>query len=82
MFGCSSSWKKIDEKLIPEISEGDTTKEEIFSMFGEPNTKDHFSGVEIWSYKYLSGNLIAGLETKIINIHFSDDAVKEYSYID
>ena len=80
-YGCTSSWKQIDESLIPEISGGETTKSNILSMFGEPNSKGLYSGNEIWSYKYLSGNIIAGIETKIINIYFSGDAVREYSYV-
>lgn len=80
-YGCTSSWKKIDENLLPEITEVDTTKSDILFMFGEPNSKGFYSGHEIWSYKYLSGNIIAGIETKIINIYFSESSVTEYLYV-
>lgn len=76
--GCAKSWIQVDESLISEISEGVTTKKDILSMFGNPNSRNILSGNEIWSYEYLSGNIIAGMESRVLNIHFNDDSVKGY----
>jgi hypothetical protein len=78
--GCALSGKSLTESKVKDIQPSVTTKEQIFSTFGEPGRKGMDSGFETWRYSYR--NLVAeGWINRDLYLIFNPDGtVQKYSY--
>ncbi|EDQ9004143.1 hypothetical protein GS221_004817, partial [Salmonella enterica] len=77
-----------------KIVKGKTTQQEIFTAFGEPQTRATNDGQEMWSYSSMTGesqlsNYIPGLalltssstaHIKSLDIWFKGDVVERYNF--
>lgn len=77
-----------------KIVKGKTTQQEIFTAFGEPQTRATNDGQEMWSYSSMAGesqltNYIPGLalltssstaHIKSLDIWFNGDVVERYNF--
>ncbi len=52
LFGCGTSGKDFNATLYDSINNGNTTQQEVESMFGRPFKKGFQNGDEIWIYEH------------------------------
>jgi hypothetical protein len=81
--GCVMSGRNIDEQQVGQIVQGQTTRSQLITMFGEPQSKVRKSGYEMlyWSY-FNSGFLAASERSKGLRVLIDrDGTVKEYQAI-
>ncbi len=77
-FGCGTSGKDFNASLFDSINNGNTTKEEVESMFGRPFKKGFQNGNEIWIYeynKYKAFKILGEDSTKDMVVIFDENKV-------
>ncbi|HEX9878985.1 MAG TPA: hypothetical protein VGB25_02185 [Candidatus Binatia bacterium] len=77
--GCIGRGREFPTAPVSSIRPNMTTKQEIFSAFGEPVEKGIDTGFETWTYYYYT--LGQGFGGKRLNIIFNPDGtVRNYAY--
>lgn len=80
LSGCVYMGKNFDESKLVNITKGETTKEQIFNIFGEPSSVSYDSdGNQILQWTYSEGNALGQGKAKILNIKMHDGKVESYS---
>ncbi|WOX99978.1 hypothetical protein [Dickeya fangzhongdai] len=80
LVGCVSFGSDFDEAKLVRVNKGQTTKQEVVSLFGDPATTTIDSDgnqMLIWSYSI--GNGFGGAKAKILTIKLHDGKVDTYS---
>ncbi|NPE57739.1 hypothetical protein HLB27_03265 [Dickeya dadantii] len=80
LVGCVSFGNNFDEARLAHVNKGQTTKQEVISLFGEPATTSIDSDgnqMLIWSYSI--GNGFGGAKAKVLTIKLHDGKVESYS---
>ncbi|BDQ07244.1 hypothetical protein ITQ18_003341 [Salmonella enterica subsp. enterica serovar Tennessee] len=80
LAGCVYMGKNFDETKLASISKGETTKQQVVSLFGEPTTSTYDSdGNQILLWSYSEGNALGGANSKILSVKLHDGKVESYS---
>lgn len=77
--GCARVGTDFNEKQVHQIKLGETTQNDIISMFGQPWRKGIENGVTMWTYGRYTYRLIGEADTKDLVIKF-DKNEKVISY--
>lgn len=97
LFSCASAGKKIDmEAVQKKIIIGESTKEDVLGLCGEPLSKQYDSKnkSEVWHYAHVQKNVTwLGVithifiridewksETKILDVYFEKDVVVDMNF--
>jgi len=89
--GCQNMGSPIDAGGVAKIERGVTTKDEVLSILGEPESKSIVGGVESWGYLDMNNNLAESLfraatfrAPKVnqvsVTIMFDRDVVRDVRY--
>ncbi|AIR71482.1 hypothetical protein [Dickeya fangzhongdai] len=80
LFGCVSLGNNFDEARLVHVSKGQTTKQDVIALFGDPSTTSIDSdGNQILIWSYSIGNGFGGAIAKILTIKLHDGKVDSYS---
>jgi hypothetical protein len=77
-IGCGTTGKEFDTALFENINNGNTTQEEVESMFGRPFKKGFQNGNEIWVYehnKYKAFKILGEDTSKDMVVIFDENKV-------
>ena len=77
-FGCGTSGKDFNTDLFDSINNGNTTQEQVESMFGRPFKKGFQNGKEIWIYehnKYKAFKILGADTSKDMVVIFEENKV-------
>ncbi|VAX30990.1 hypothetical protein MNBD_NITROSPINAE05-1469 [hydrothermal vent metagenome] len=77
-IGCGTTGKEFDTALFENINNGNTTQEEVESMFGLPFKKGFQNGNEIWVYehnKYKAFKILGEDTSKDMVVIFDENKV-------
>lgn len=77
-FGCGTTGKEFDADLFDNINNGNTTQEQVESMFGLPFKKGYQNGNEIWVYehnKYKAFKILGADTSKDMVVIFDENKV-------
>ena len=80
--GCTTGGRDFDEKVIPRIVKGKTTKAQIQEWLGSPQERGLQEGLETWTYRFVKnlGPLTQG-QTKDLAVWFEKSGVvNTFSY--
>ncbi len=79
LIGCGTVGKDFNETQVNQIVNGQTTREDILSMFGQPFKKGIYNGRPIWVYEYNYYHSLGDDTSKDLIITFdSNDVVKTH----
>ena len=80
LAGCFPVGRDFPTFPVEKIRANETTKDQIYSYFGEPLEKGFDSGYETWTYSYNFWS-VTGLQTKRLYILFNKEGtVRTYSF--
>lgn len=74
LSGCASSGKEITQEQVDRIVQGQTTQDQLISIFGKPMAEQYNSDgsrVLTWGYAYVG--FIAGTETQGLSVILGPD---------
>ncbi|TWI52778.1 SmpA/OmlA family protein [Pseudomonas duriflava] len=83
LSGCVMGGRNITQEQIDQIDKGNTTKTELISMLGKPQSKTHkSSGYEVLTWSYFNSGLLGKKEqAKVLTVILApDDTVKNFSF--
>lgn len=75
LSGCASSGKEITQEQVDRIVQGQTTQDQLISIFGKPMAEQYNSDgsrVLTWGYAYV-GFMGAGTETQGLSVILGPD---------
>ena len=75
--GCATVGHDFPADQVKKIQIGQTTKEEIRAMFGEPWRVGMEDGLETWSYGQYTYQMFSEKDAKDLVVRFTGDAVVE-----
>jgi len=75
--GCATVGHDFPADQVKKIQIGQTTKEEIRAMFGEPWRVGLEDGLETWSYGQYKYQMFSEKDAKDLVVRFTGDAVVE-----
>ena len=79
--GCARVGVDFNEQKVHQIKIGETTQNDIISMFGQPWRKGIENGVTMWTYGRYTYRLIGEADTKDLVMKFDkDDKVISYTF--
>lgn len=79
--GCASVGHEFNAQQVHMIRLGETTQNEIVSMFGQPWRKGIENGVTIWTYGHYTYRVIGETDTKDLVIKFNKEGkVSSYTF--
>lgn len=79
MAGCVYVGKNFDESKLTSIHKGETTRQEVVGLFGEPTTTSVDSeGNELMMWSYSIGSAF-GADAKVLSVKTHDGKVESYS---
>ena len=79
--GCASVGKDFPDQKVPEIRIGETTREEVRSLFGAPWRVGLEDGQRTWTYGRYRTGLFGAKAAKDLTVRFDDrDIVTSYSF--
>lgn len=79
MAGCVYVGKDFDESKLTNVHKGETTRQEVVSLFGEPTTTSVDSeGNEVMMWSYSIGSAF-GADAKVLSVKTHDGKVESYS---
>ncbi len=92
--GCStpSTGRDFDDAYVAKLQRGSTTKAQVRQAFGEPLSVAQHADGETWTWSFQGGgsygNMVASayglasmqVRSKILNITFAGDKVKDFNY--
>ena len=79
--GCARIGYDFNAQKVQEIKIGETTQNDIVTMFGHPWRKGIENGVTMWTYGRYTYRVIGETDTKDLIVKFDDDGkVKSYTF--
>jgi len=75
--GCATVGQDFPTDQVKKIQIGQTTKEEVRAMFGEPWRVGLEDGLETWSYGQYKYQMFSEKDAKDLVVRFADDDVVE-----
>lgn len=81
VIGCASVGSEFQSNRVNDIKIGQSTKSDVFNMFGRPYSKGVENGDQTWTYvdyRYTMGKATKSRDLKVI--FDKNDRVKSYTY--
>lgn len=79
LAGCVSVGKNFDEGRLAQVHKGETTKQEVITLFGEPSaTSVDSEGNEVMIWSYSVGSAF-GADAKVLSVKTHNGKVDSYT---
>ncbi len=80
-LGCATVGRDFPAGKVNEIKNGQTSKSDVFNLFGSPFQKGVEDGQLTWTYTYNKYSIGGETKTRTLKIRFDNqDRVASYSY--
>lgn len=73
--GCASVGRPFPVAAVSQIRVGETTREEVRDLFGEPWRTGIEDGKRTWTYAHYRYSLFGGVRTRDLYLRFNDEGV-------
>jgi hypothetical protein len=81
LAGCMSMGRDFAAAPVRNIQNNVTTKDDIFTSFGEPVRRGLENGLETWTYSYQKYEFLQLSDFKELHVLFNkDNTVRSYSF--
>ncbi len=78
---CATVGRRFPDEKVLNLTIGQTTKDDVRVMFGQPWRTGYEDDMETWTYGFYQYRLIGDTDTTDLVIRFGDNGVvKSYSY--